>query len=127
MLGEAMFTKGFGKTGEKNVLTCIDKILQKYGLMLAFIVICTILSLLSPAFMKTQNIINVLRQISINGVLAIGVTYVILTGGIDLSLGSLVAITGVLTATFAHPQTYPLIVGLLKKPLYFLNLSCQST
>jgi len=98
---------------EKYELSRNSEFLQKYGLMLAFIVICIVLSLLSPAFLTTKNIINVLRQISINAILAIGVTYVILTGGIDLSLGSIVAITGVLAATFAHPETYPLIIPIL--------------
>jgi ribose/xylose/arabinose/galactoside ABC-type transport system permease subunit len=88
----------------------ISDMLQKYGLVISFGVICVVLSLLSPAFLVTQNIINVFRQISINGILAIGVTFVILTDGIDLSLGSVVAITGVIAACFAHPNTYPLIV-----------------
>jgi len=86
--------------------------LQTYGLVLAFVVLCTALSLSSPAFLTVQNIVLVFRQISINGVLALGVTYVILTGGIDLSLGSVVALTGVLAASFAHPNTYPLALPL---------------
>ncbi len=97
---------------ERGILPQMDKTLQQYGLLVAFAVICTILSLLSPAFLTAQNAINVLRQISINAVLAIGVTYVILTGGIDLSLGSVVALTGVLAATFAHPGVHPLIVSI---------------
>jgi len=55
----------------------------------------------------------VLRQVSVNGILAIGVTFVIIAGGIDLSLGSVVALTGVAAASFAHPGAYPLIVPLL--------------
>ena len=47
---------------------------------------------------RCRNLINLLRQISINGILAVGVTYVLLTGGVDLSLGSLVALTGVVAA-----------------------------
>lgn len=86
--------------------------LQTYGLVLAFMVLCTALSLSSPAFLTVQNIVIVFRQISINAVLALGVTFVILTGGIDLSLGSVVALTGVLAATFAHPGDYPLVVPL---------------
>jgi len=95
---------------ERNIASHMDRALQKYGLLIAFAVICLILSLLSPAFLTAQNGINVLRQISINAILAIGVTVVILTGGIDLSLGSVVAVTGVLAATLAHPGAYPLIV-----------------
>ncbi|UCD49452.1 MAG: ABC transporter permease [Phycisphaerales bacterium] len=93
-----------------NLVSHFDRALQKYGLLIAFAAICIILSLLSPAFLTAQNGINVLRQISINAILALGVTYVILTGGIDLSLGSVVAVTGVLAATLAHPGTSPQIV-----------------
>jgi len=95
---------------EQKIASHVNRTLQKYGLLIAFAVICIILSLRSPAFLTAQNAINVLRQISINAILAIGVTYVILTGGIDLSLGSVVAVTGVLAATLAHPDAYPLIV-----------------
>jgi ribose/xylose/arabinose/galactoside ABC-type transport system permease subunit/ABC-type sugar transport system substrate-binding protein len=87
--------------------------LQQYSLVLALLALCTILSLSSPAFLTGRNILIVFRQISINAVLAIGVTYVILAGGIDLSLGSVVALAGVLSATFAHPETYPLFVPVL--------------
>jgi inositol transport system permease protein len=72
-----------------------------------------LLSLLTPNFATAQNLLIVLRQISINGILAVGVTYVLLTGGVDLSLGSVVALTGVVTASFAHPGDYPLLVPIL--------------
>lgn len=88
----------------------IKYIMDKYGLILALIVLCLIMSLSTTTFLQVRNIVNVIRQISIISILAIGVTYVILTGGIDLSLGSLVAVAGVSAATFAHPDTYPLIV-----------------
>ncbi len=90
-----------------------EDVFQKYGLIVAFAILCVVLSLLSPHFLTGPNILIILRQISINAILAIGVTFVILTGGIDLSLGSIVAITGVLAATFAHPDAHPLIVPLL--------------
>lgn len=93
------------------------KLISKFGLLIAFIIICTILSVASPNFLNIQNILTILRQISINGILAIGVTYVILTGGIDLSLGSMVALTGVIAATFAHEGSYnaavPICLGML--------------
>ncbi len=97
---------------EKDLMSRPGNTWQKYGLLIAFAVLCVVLSMRSPAFLTVQNGINVLRQISINAILAIGVTYVILTGGIDLSLGSVLALTGVLAATFAHPGTYPLVVPL---------------
>ena len=84
--------------------------LSKYGIFIAFIVICIILSIATPYFFTAQNILIVLRQVSINGILAIGVTFVIIAGGIDLSLGSVVALTGVVAASFAHPGAYALMV-----------------
>lgn len=83
------------------------------GLIVALALIFAALSIAKPNFLTVANLINLLRQISINGILAVGVTYVLLTGGVDLSLGSLVALTGVIAACFAHPGEYPLIVPLL--------------
>ena len=64
-------------------------------------------------FLTMQNMLIVLRQVSINGILAIGVTFVIIAGGIDLSLGSVLALTGVVAAGFAHPGTHALIVPVM--------------
>jgi ribose/xylose/arabinose/galactoside ABC-type transport system permease subunit len=89
------------------------RVAEKYGLFIAFIILCVILSILSSNFLKISNIVNILRQISISSVLAIGVTFVVITGGIDLSLGSVVAITGVIAATLAHPNTYPVFVPVI--------------
>src|SRR5690606_15895176 len=86
--------------------------LRKYGMLTAFLLICLVLSLLTPGFFSIQNTTIILPQVSINGILAIGVTFVIVSGGIDLSLGSVVAFTGVVAALFAHPGEHPLIVAL---------------
>lgn len=86
--------------------------LRKYGMLTAFVLICVLLSLATPNFFSLQNTTIILRQVSINGILAIGVTFVIIAGGIDLSLGSVVALTGVIAALFAHPGEYPLVVPL---------------
>ncbi|MBD1555631.1 ABC transporter permease [Vibrio sp. S9_S30] len=74
---------------------------SRYGIVLAFIAICLILSIASPYFLTANNLINVLRQTSINGILALGMTFVILTRGIDLSVGSMVAFTAMVAASFA--------------------------
>jgi inositol transport system permease protein len=63
--------------------------------------------------LTVSNLTIVVNQVSINALLAFGVTFVIITGGIDLSLGSMVAVTGVVAALFAHPDAYPLIVPLV--------------
>ena len=86
--------------------------LRRFGMLAAFLLICFLLSLATPNFFSLQNMTIVLRQVSINGILAIGVTFVIITGGIDLSLGSVVALAGVVAALFAHPGEYALIVPL---------------
>lgn len=74
------------------------KILNRYGVFLALILVCILLSFLTPAFMTSRNIINVVRQVSVYGLLAIGVMLVVLTGEIDLSVGSIVALSGVVSA-----------------------------
>jgi len=92
-------------------------IFGKYGLFLSFIIICFTLSMLSSTFLNPRNLINVIRQISINGILALGVTFVIIIGGIDLGLGSYVAFTGCIAAIadhmLGHASTIPIFVGIL--------------
>lgn len=82
----------------------------QYGIFVAFAIICLVLALSTPRFFTVSNLMTIGNQVSINALLAFGVTFVIITGGIDLSLGSMVAVTGVVAATFAHPDTHPVIV-----------------
>jgi len=91
----------------------LRKSVAKYGIYIAFVILCIVLTIFSPAFLTPMNLLNVLRQISINGVTAIGMTFVIITGGIDLSVGSIVALSAVVACSFAHPGTYPVIVPIL--------------
>ena len=84
--------------------------LSRYGLVCALFVVAVALTIATPNFLTFGNLVNVIRQISLNGILAVGVTYVLLTGGVDLSLGSVVAFTGVVAACFAHPGQFPLVV-----------------
>lgn len=84
---------------------------QKYGILIALILICFILSFANEYFLTTRNIVNVLRQTSINGILAIGMTFVILTRGIDLSVGSVVALAGVVSASFATTASTAMVPG----------------
>lgn len=86
---------------------------RRYGVFVAFVCICVVASLMTPAFFTVQNIITILKQVSINGILAVGVSFVIIAGGIDLSLGSVVALAGVVTALFARNGEWLLIVPLL--------------
>jgi ribose/xylose/arabinose/galactoside ABC-type transport system permease subunit len=81
--------------------------LRQYGIFVVFIIICLILSFISPQFLTISNWSIIITQASINALLAFGVTFVIITGGIDLSLGSMVAVTGVTAAMLAHPDAFP--------------------
>lgn len=72
--------------------------LETYSLVLVVLVLGLILSFTTKAFFTQTNLINVLRQVSINGILAIGMTFVVITGGIDLSVGSIVAFSGIIVA-----------------------------
>jgi ribose/xylose/arabinose/galactoside ABC-type transport system permease subunit len=76
----------------------LKRIMKSYGIVLAFLIICLFLAVLSPVFLSPTNVLNVVRQASIFGIMAIGMTFVILTGGIDLSVGSILAIAGAVAA-----------------------------
>jgi ribose transport system permease protein len=76
----------------------ISRIMRSYGIVIAFLIICVLMTILSPVFLTVTNILNVVRQTSIFGVMAIGMTFVILTGGIDLSVGSILAVAGAIAA-----------------------------
>jgi ribose/xylose/arabinose/galactoside ABC-type transport system permease subunit len=86
------------------------KYLSLYGLYFAFALLIVIMAVLSPSFLKPTNLLNILRQTSINGIIAIGMTLVILTGGIDLSVGSILALSAVIATSFAHSGEHHLIV-----------------
>jgi len=72
--------------------------LRRYGMVVAFVLLMAVLSFLSDSFLTLSNLLNVTRQVSINAILAAGMTFVILTGGIDLSVGSVLALSGAVMA-----------------------------
>ncbi|EUJ42800.1 ABC transporter permease subunit [Paenilisteria rocourtiae] len=79
------------------------------GPVLALIVLIVVVTALNPSFMTTDNLLNLLRQVSINALIAFGMSFVILTGGIDLSVGSTLALSGALTAGIIASGISPLI------------------
>src|SRR5664279_1548736 len=68
--------------------------IEKYGPFVALTVLLLIMLVLQPGFFKINNVVNVLKQVSYMGCIAVGMTFVIITGGIDLSVGSMAAMTG---------------------------------
>jgi ribose transport system permease protein len=72
--------------------------LIKFQSIIALLIMCIVLSFLSDRFLTGENAWNVMRQISVNVIVSVGMTLVILTGGIDLSVGSILALAGAVTA-----------------------------
>lgn len=70
-------------------------ILNKYKMLFVFVGLVILSSLISDVFLTGRNISNILRQVSVNGILACGMTFVMLTGGFDLSVGSLISVSAV--------------------------------
>ncbi|ABO51033.1 ribose ABC transporter membrane protein [Desulforamulus reducens MI-1] len=89
-------------------------IIQRYhlGPFLGLLIIIVALTFLSDRFFTTSNLLNVARQVSINTLLGVGMTFVILTGGIDLSVGSILALAGALGAGFLGQGNTTLMVVL---------------
>jgi ribose/xylose/arabinose/galactoside ABC-type transport system permease subunit len=95
---------------------------SKYGIYFAFVLLAGTLAIWEPSFRKLGNLENILQQISVNGILAVGMTLVIITAGIDLSVGSILALAAVVATSFArandqgqglHPLIVPLAMGVL--------------
>lgn len=84
-----------------------SKNLKKFQSIIALLVLCIVLSLLTDKFFTAANGLNVLRQVAVNVCIATGMTLIVLTGGIDLSVGSVLALCGAITA------------GLLKNGIQF--------
>ena len=69
-----------------------------YRSVLILLVICVFATILSPSFLSVTNLFNVFKQITVAGIVGCGMTFVILTGGIDLSVGSILGLSGVLAS-----------------------------
>lgn len=85
--------------------TNLKEFLIKNKSLVVLVIFCIVITLLNPRFLTVSNILNVLRQTSINSIIAAGMTFVILTGGIDLSVGSILAIAGAVAASMIAQGT----------------------
>lgn len=97
-------------------LTAKSSLLEKIIPFIGLILLVVVISVLNTAFLDLSNLLNLLRQVSINGLIAFGMTFVILTGGIDLSVGSILALSSAFTAILITSGLDPivaLIVGVL--------------
>ncbi|MFA5468540.1 MAG: ABC transporter permease [Sphaerochaetaceae bacterium] len=73
----------------------VQQIISNYGILIVLIILFIFFSLTSNNFLRPMNLFNILRQVSIVGICAVGMTMVLLTGGIDLSVGSIIGVAGV--------------------------------
>jgi ribose transport system permease protein len=89
---------------------------RELGILAALVLMCIALFVSNSDFLGASNVVNTTRQISMLGILSIGIAFVIITGGIDLSIGSVVGLTGVIIARLSSTQTgglgYPLWIGI---------------
>ena len=85
---------------------------RQFGTLIGLVVLCAILWILTPYFLTVSNLLNIAEQTSINAIVAVGMTFVILSGGIDLSVGSIVALSGVVLGA-ALQSGQPLPVALV--------------
>lgn len=83
------------------------------GLILVIIVVSVFMSIRSENFMTPTNILNVLRQISVYGILACGMAFAMMTGGIDLTVGSTAGVCGALVTKFVVEGNMPLVPAIL--------------
>jgi ribose transport system permease protein len=86
---------------------------QRFLAFGALLVLIVVFSLLSPNFLKFDNVIGILLATSVNGILALGVTFVIITGGIDLSIGTVMTLSAVITGVFITNLGLPIPIGIV--------------
>jgi len=91
----------------------VSKNVQQSGILLAFVVIVVLFSVLNPSFLSPGNITNIVLQYAYVLILAVGMLFVIVLGQIDLSVGSVVAVTGALSAVLVIRQGMPWWAGVL--------------
>lgn len=90
--------------------------LREVSIFLVFILIFIVFTILTPHFIKIDNLLNIIRQISLNGIMAMGMTLVIVVGEIDLSVGAIYGLTGIITGmliTAGWPIWLAVLVGLV--------------
>ena len=80
-------------------------LLKRFGPLMFLVVLMVVFAIMNANFLNPVNLFNVMRQISITGLIALGMTFVILTAGIDLSVGSLLALCGMIAAVVAKGGT----------------------
>jgi len=100
-----------------SIINTVGMLISRYRTIFVFIVLVITSSILSPHFLSFTNITNVLRQSSFNGLMAIGLTFVLLTGGIDLSAGSALGLAAMVAGLLKDQHPAITIAGALASGL----------
>ncbi|MDR2741401.1 MAG: ABC transporter permease [Treponema sp.] len=112
------------KTGGQSLGEKIKKNLYSFGILLSLLILCLILTILSPRFLTVDNLMNVASQASVNAIVSIGLFLAILTSGIDLSVGSILALStmgmGILAVRLGLNPVFSLIMCLVFGALFGL-------
>jgi len=91
------------------------KFYKKWGLLLVFALLFAFFSITANGFLNTKNVLNILKQASIYGIMCVGVTIVMVSGGMDMSVGGQIATSGLLMATLMHqnvPMPFAILAGI---------------
>ena len=109
------------RQSESRILEMLKNIWRNYSILVVFVAILGICGLAAPRFLNPDNLLNILRNTSIVGAIALGMTLVIIAGGIDLSSGPVLAVSGavlILLQRMVNPDGTPAV------PLVFAVLAC---
>lgn len=102
-------TRRIGHRAKRSAQT----LLREYSILFVFLLVCVIIASLRPVFLSVNNIFNVIRQVSMIGIMSVGMTFVILSADIDLSVGSVAGFCGALTAGLMVRQGLSPVVATL--------------
>ena len=86
----------------RNLWLKLSTVLRSYGVLIGLVIIILIASILEPSFFTAGNLLNILRQASVIGIVCLGVTYVMITGGLDLSVGAIVSLCSVVAVSLMN-------------------------
>lgn len=98
---------------KKNSTKSVNNSLQQFLAFGSLVVLVIFFSIASPNFMQWSNIIGILLSTAVIGILALGATFVIITGGIDLSVGTVMTLSAVMTGIIIVTADLPIILGVL--------------
>ena len=91
----------------------MKQIIKKYSTLIILLILIVVFSVSSPNFLRVDNILNVLRQVMVTGILGAGMTYVIIAGGMDLTVGAYLGLTGVVLAKLFGDMALPVPAAIL--------------